>query len=140
MNDPLRPCRKGRVERVRLARSGWRPAKHIYTRYPWRRATLSASIGQIPILEDRGECGARRTALRPGWSRSPFMPVLRPIKFGQTDVFGQNVGKSDATYLQSMSYNPEIICNHLILRDMRKYFKLLPDLGVNRRRSVQEHG
>jgi hypothetical protein len=41
-------------ERVRPARGGWRPAKHIFI---WK-------------------CGARRPAQRPGRSRSPDIPKL----------------------------------------------------------------
>ena len=54
MNDSLRPCRKERGERVRLARRGWRPAKHIFARYPRRRATPCTSIVQRQMVENRG--------------------------------------------------------------------------------------
>ncbi len=55
MNDPLRPCREGRGERVRLARGGWRPAKHIFAQAPSRRAALCASTSQTETLEHRTE-------------------------------------------------------------------------------------
>ncbi len=55
MNYQLRPCRNGRGERVRLARSAWRPAKHIFAAYTLRRATLCTSIVQRQIVENRGE-------------------------------------------------------------------------------------
>ena len=60
MNDPFRPCRKGKGERVRLARRGWRPAKHICAGYPLRRMKLCAATGQRPDLENRG--GVRRAS------------------------------------------------------------------------------
>ncbi len=58
MNDPFRPCRKGRGERVCFARRGWRPAKHIFARGPLPRTKLCPATGQRPGLESRG--GVRR--------------------------------------------------------------------------------
>jgi len=55
MNDQSRPCRKGRGERGRLARSVWRPAEHIFARYRSHRATLRASTIQRQMVENRGE-------------------------------------------------------------------------------------
>ena len=54
MKDELR----NEGERVRLARSGWCPAKHIFAPFPSRKVTLCASTGQRQLLEDRA--GVRR--------------------------------------------------------------------------------
>jgi hypothetical protein len=67
MNDPLRPCRKGRGERVRPARSGWRPAKHIFARRP------IAQGGIVCINVSKTKGGARRTAPQPGQLRSSII-------------------------------------------------------------------
>ena len=107
MNDPFRPCRRGRGERVRLARGGWRPAKHIFAQAPSRRAALCASISkiQIPGSRSEGKCGARRTAPRPGRSRSQIMLIPNPVENAQIDALGQNAANSYADALQSTSYN-----------------------------------
>ncbi len=67
MNDQLRPCRKGRGGRVRLARSGWRPAKHIFARCP----NAQGDILCINVTKTKG--GARRTAPQPGQLRSSII-------------------------------------------------------------------
>ena len=43
-----------REERVRLARTVWRPAKHNFTRDPSRRATVCTLICQRPLVERSG--------------------------------------------------------------------------------------
>ena len=98
-----------RGERGRLARGGWRPAKHIFAQTPLRRAALCASITQTQTLEQRteAECRARRTARRPGRSRSQNMPILSLVKITQTDALGQNVANSYAATSLPKSYNPK---------------------------------
>ena len=51
-----------REERVRLARSVWRPAEHSFTQDPSRRATVCTLIRQKPLVESSG--GVRREAPR----------------------------------------------------------------------------
>src|ERR1019366_7157616 len=81
-----RNCQEREGERVRLARGLWRPAKHIFARCPPHLAKLCASICQRPIVENSGDCGARRAAPRPGRSRSLITPMQRTVKFSLPTV------------------------------------------------------
>ena len=79
MNDAFKPCRKGKAERGRLARRGWRPAQHIFAPCPWPRTKLCAATGQIPGLEKRG-------AVRPATSAAAVAgpPKTAAKKTGRT--------------------------------------------------------
>lgn len=72
-------------ERVRPARVVSRLAKHTFALY----ATFCASTR----LRTEGKCGARRTAPRPGRSRSQIIPMLRAVILSQSESnqFGERL-------------------------------------------------
>ena len=63
--------RKG--DRVRLARGGWRPAKHIFTRRPSRMATVCASICQRPVVQNKGFVVIKSRSIKVNQSESKWI-------------------------------------------------------------------
>src|SRR5208283_1034747 len=112
MNDQSRPCRKGRGERGRLARSVWRPAEHIFARYRSHRATLRTSTIQKQMVENRG--GVRRET-----PRTTTGTVALPIHSNPTPSHRVAVSRSDKK-MSTMTCTKFIFC--AIMRKQRQNY------------------